>query len=234
MPSVSTMRRPLLLFVAASICGLFSACKSVKSVVSHIPVPSVPKLPKMSDVAKLIPGMPSSDRVDENDPEIYFNSRQPLAPGHTLRLEVYEGTRSPSRVYRGISVVDAGGNLALADVGTARVGGKHLPQAVEAIRAIFRVAGKTTRPVTVHLISVENTPLIGINGDVQAPEYIPAFEDVTVKTAIVVTGGRRLGSTTRGVYIGRSGERRFYTTMEAANEDWNLRAGDLITLSPDI
>ena len=224
----------LRLFTVILICGLFSACKSVKSVVSHIPVPSMPKLPKMSDVAKLIPGMPSSDRVDENDPEVYFNSRQPLAPGHTLRLEVYEGSRSPTRVYRGIAVIDAEGNLPLADLGTARVGGKHLPQAVDAIGAIFRVAGQTTRPVTVHLISVENMPLIGVKGDVQAPEYIPAFEDVTIKQAVVVSGGRRLNSTARGVYVGRSGERRFFTTIEAADDDWRLRAGDLITLSPDI
>lgn len=226
--------RSFRLFTVLFIFGLFPACKSVKNVVSYIPVPSMPKLPKMSDVAKLIPGMPSSDRVDESDPEVYFNSRQPLAPGHTLRLEVYEGSRSPTRVYRGIAVIDAEGNLPLADIGTARVGGKHLPQAVDAIGAIFRVAGQTTRPVTVHLISVENTPLIGVKGDVQAPEYIPAFEDVTIKQAVVVSGGRRLNSTARGVYVGRSGERRFFTTIEAADDDWRLRPGDVITLSPDI
>ena len=226
--------RPFCLFTVLLICGLFPACKSVKNVVSYIPVPSMPKLPNMSDVAKLIPGMPSSDRVDENDPEVYFNSRQPLAPGHTLRLEVYEGSRSPTRVYRGIAVIDADGNLPLAEIGTARVGGKHLPQAVDAIGAIFRVAGQTTRPVTVHLISVENTPLIGVKGDVQAPEYIPAFEDVTIRQAVVVSGGRRLNSTAHGVYVGRNGERRFFTTIEAADNDWKLRAGDVITLSPDI
>lgn len=226
--------RPFCFITVISICGLFTACNSVKNVVSYIPVPSMPKLPKMSDVAKLIPGMPSSDKVDENDPEIPFNSRQPLAPGHTLRLEVYEGSRSPTRVFRGITVVDAEGNLPLAEIGTARVGGKHLPQAVDAISAIFRVAGQTSRPLTVHLISVENTPLIGITGDVQAPEYIPAFDDVTVKKAVVVSGGRKLNSTAQGVYVARSGERRFFTTINVADERWSLRAGDVISLSPDI
>lgn len=221
-------------FLSALLLGLLAACSTVKSVVSHIPVPSMPKLPSMRQVAKLIPGMPDSDQVDENDPEVPFNSRQPLRPGHTLRLEVYEGSRSPSRVFRGIAMVDEEGVVALGQTGSARVGGKTLPQAVEAIGAIFRVAGRTTRPVTVHVISVENTPLIGVNGDVQAAEYIPAFEDVTVRQAVTVSGGRRLKSTAHGVYVGRDGTRRFFTSIESADEQWNLRAGDIITLSPDI
>lgn len=222
------------LFLATLLCAAVPACNTVKSVVSHIPVPSMPRLPKMSDVAKLIPGMPSSDQVDANDPDVPFNSRNPLLSGHTLRLEVYEGSRSPSRVFRGIVMVDDQGTVALGDIGTARVGGKRLPQAVDAIGAIFRVAGQTTRPVTVQLVSVENTPLVGIQGDVQAPEYIPAFEDITVRQAVVVSGGRRLNSTAHGVYVSRDGERRFFTSIEAADDRWDLRAGDLITLSPDI
>ncbi|MBE7496054.1 MAG: hypothetical protein HS117_14010 [Verrucomicrobiaceae bacterium] len=219
------------LLLSIAVLGLLPACGTVKNVASHIPVP---RLPKMSDVAKLIPGMPDSDRVDASDPEVPFNSRQPLSTGHTLRLEVYEGTRSPSRVYRGITMVNEEGLVDLGEVGSARVAGKQLPQAMDAIGAAFRVAGRTTRPVTVHLISVENTPLIGVQGDVQAPEYIPAFEDVTVKQAVTVSGGRRLGSTARGVYISRDGARRFFTSMEWADEQWSLRAGDIIILSPDI
>lgn len=226
--------------IAATLAAVVSACQTVKnvatsvqSVASHIPLPSM-KLPNMRDVAKLIPGMPESDQVDENDPEIPFNSRNPLQTGHTLRLEVYEGTRDPSRVFRGIVMVDDSGNVLLGDSGYAKVGGKRLPEAVEAIGAHFRVTAQTSRPVTIHVFSVENTPVIGINGDVQAAEYIPAFEDITVKQAVVVTGGRKLKSTARGVYVARNGQRRFFTSLDTADEDWSLRAGDVITLSPDI
>jgi hypothetical protein len=228
------------LLTAVTLLAALPACKtvqnvasSVKSAASHIPLPSM-KLPSMRDVAKLIPGMPESDQVDANDPEIPFNSRNPLQTGHTLRLEVYEGTRDPSRVFRGIVMVDDSGNVLLGDSGYAKVGGKRLPEAVEAIGAHFRVTAQTSRPVTVHLFSVENTPVIGINGDVQAAEYLPAFEDITVKQAVVVTGGRKLKSTARGVYIAREGQRRFFTSLDTADEDWSLRAGDVITLSPDI
>lgn len=227
-------------FIAATLMAALSACQtvkhvafSVKSAVSYIPLPSM-KLPKMRDVAKLIPGMPGSDQVDENDPEIPFNSRDPLQTGHTLRLEVYEGTRDPSRVFRGIVMVDDTGNVLLAESGYAKVGGKRLPEAVEAIGAHFRVTAQTSRPITVHLFSVENIPVIGIDGDVQAPEYLPAFEDITVKQAVLVTGGRKLKSTARGVYIAREGQRRFFTSLDTADEHWSLRAGDVITLSPDI
>ncbi|MFM2168065.1 MAG: hypothetical protein RIS79_2436 [Verrucomicrobiota bacterium] len=225
--------RPTRFFVAALASLLFPACTTVKNVVSHIPMPNL-KMPSIRDVAKLIPGMPEGDQVDANDPEVPFNPRHPLQTGQTLRLEVYEGSRSPSRVFRGLVMVDDSGNILLGEAGYAKVGGKKLPQAAEAITAVFRVRAYTSRPVTVHIFSIENTPVIGIHGDVQTPEYLPAFEDITVKQAIVVTGGRRLKSTARGVYITRDGQRRFFTSLDHADEDWNLLAGDVITLSPDI
>jgi hypothetical protein len=231
----TSMRASIFLFILF-IGGVLISCQAVKNVASHIPIPSMPKmkLPRIKDVAKLIPGMPDSDEVDAEDPLVPFNARNPLAVGHTLRLEVYEGSRDPSRVFRGLAVVAADGTVALGSSGTARVGGKHLPLAVEAIAGVFRVAGQTSRPVTVHLISVENTPVVGINGDVIAPEYIPAWEDMTVKQAITVSGGRKLKSSAHGVYVIRQGAKRFFTTIESAEEDWSLRAGDIISLSPDI
>jgi protein involved in polysaccharide export with SLBB domain len=226
--------------IAATLVSVLSSCQTVKNVAttvqsaaSHIPLPDL-KMPSMRDVANLIPGMPENDQVGENDPEVPFNSHNPLQSGHTLRLEVYEGTRDPSRVFRGLVMVDDAGHISLGQTGYAKVGGKHLPEAVDAIGACFRVTAQTSRPVTVHVFSVENTPLIGINGDVQSAEYMPAFQDINVKRAVEVAGGRRRMSTTRGVYINRSGQRRFFTTLDSANDNWKLRAGDVITLSPDI
>jgi protein involved in polysaccharide export with SLBB domain len=185
-------------------------------------------------VAKIVPGLAERDQVDGEDPDVPFNSRGTLGYGHTLRLEVYEGSRSPDRIYRGIVMVDAKGLLPLGEAGTARVGGLTLPKAADAIATTFRLAGRNSRPITIQIISVENVPLIAINGDVKAAEFIPAFEDISVEQAATTAGGRKSGSTMRGVYIARAGERRFFTSVEAADHAWRLQAGDIITLSPDI
>ncbi|MDZ4404008.1 hypothetical protein [Prosthecobacter sp.] len=227
------MTRALLapLVFAATLCALCSC-----GLIQKIPVPKLPKIsfPSRNTVAKLVPGMAETDKMDAEDPDVPFNSRGTLGFGHTIRLEVYEGARSPDRIYRGIAMVNAEGLLPLADVGTARVGGQRLPQAADSIAAVFRVAGRNTRPITVQIISVENTPVVSINGDVREAEFIPVFKDMSVQQAVTVTGGRKPGSTSRGVYISRQGLRQFFTSLEAANDKWTPQAGDIITLSPDI
>lgn len=232
---------PTTILSAAAMLAL-SACSMIKSITPdwHIPslpklsLPSLPSLPSRNTIAKIIPGMSETDKVGSEDPTVPFNSRGTLGFGHTLRIEVYEGSRGPDRIYRDIVMVNEKGELPLADVGTARVGGLQLPQAAEAISSVFRVAGRNTRPITVHIISVENTPVISINGDVLGSEFIPVFDNITVRSALNVSGGRKLGSTKRGVYITRSGVRSFFTSLDAATDKWDPQAGDIITLSPDI
>jgi len=231
-----------LLFAAFSLT--LCSCGMIKSVLPdwHVPMPKLPKLPKIglpslpsrNTIARFVPGMNEHDKADADDPDVPFNSRHTLGFGHTLRLEVYEGTRSPDRIFRGIVMINTEGLLPLGKVGTARVGGLYLPQAAEAIATTFRLAGRNTREITVQIISVENAPVISLNGDVQAPEFIPVFEGMTVKKAVTVTGGRKQGSTMRGVYISRQGRRHFFTSLESANYNWTPEAGDIITLSPDI
>lgn len=222
---------PALLFAALSLvlssCGLFSH-------LPKLPKIGMPGLPNRNTVAKLVPGMAERDKVDVDDPDVPFNSRGSLGFGHTIRLEVYEGTRSPVRIYRGIVMVTTDGLLPLGKAGTARVAGLHLPQAAEAIATVFRLAGRNTREITVQIISVENTPVISLNGDVHEAEFIPVFKNMTVKQAVTITGGRKPGSTSRGIYISRQGQRQFFTSLEAANKNWRPQAGDIITLSPDI
>ncbi len=234
------MTRVLSAFLFALTSFVLCSCSMIKSIIP--PMPKMPKLPKIglpslpsrNTVAKFVPGMSEKDKVDAEDPDVPFNSRGTLGFGHTLRLEVYEGTRSPDRIYRGIVMINTEGLLPLGKVGTARIGGLHLPQAAEAIATVFRLAGRNTREITVQIISVENTPVISLNGDVIEAEFIPVFEDMSVKHAVTVTGGRKPGSTSRGVYISRQGQRHFFTSLESADKDWKPQAGDIITLSPDI
>lgn len=222
--------RPITLFSAfsASLATvLLSSCSMMRAIMPNL-------LPSRNTIAAIVPGLDPVDKASGEDPQMPFNSRGTLGYGHTLRLEVYEGSRSTSRIYRGISMVDTQGVLPLGDVGSARVGGLRPAAAVNAIATAFRLQGRNTRPLTVHIISVENTPVVSINGDVQQPEFIPAFEDMTVRSAIASIGGRKAGSTSRGIYISRDGQRHFFTSLDSADARWTPRAGDIITLSPDI
>ena len=239
------MRAILTLFLSVctlflSVCTLFAlcACNMLQMIDPNfkIPMPHLPKisLPGRNTVAKLIPGMAEKDKVDADDPDVPFNSRGTLGFGHTLRIEVYEGARNPDRIYRGITMVDKDGVLALGEAGSARVGGQTLPKAADAIATVFRLAGRNTRPITIHIVSVENTSIISINGDVRDAEFIPVFKEMSVQHAVTVTGGRKPDSTMRGVYIAREGQRHFFTSLEAADDKWSPQAGDIITLSPDI
>ncbi len=232
------MTRAFSALLSAAICLIVCSCSMIKSIIPDsmpkLPKIPLPSLPSRNTVAKLVPGMSEKDKVNAEDPDIPFNSRGTVGYGHTIRLEVYEGTRSPDRIFRGIEMINTEGNLTLGKVGTAHIGGLRLPQAAEAIATVFRLAGRNTREITVQIISVENVPVVFLNGDVQEPEFIPVFKNMSVKQAVTVTGGRKAGSTSRGVYISRQGQRHFFTSLEAANSKWDPQAGDIITLSPDI
>ena len=226
-----------LLFLSAALAApaLLASCSMLRAITPdiHVPLPKLP-LPSRNTIAAIIPGLDPEDKAAADDPQVPFNSRGMLGYGHTLRLEVFEGARSASRIYRGIVMVDSQGLLPLGDAGSARVGGLRLSQAAEAIATTFRLAAQNARPITVHIVSVENTPVISLNGDLRDAEFMPAFENMTVKSAVALAGERKAGSTARGVYITREGQRQFFTSLESADQRWTPRAGDIITLSPDI
>lgn len=224
-----------LISALAVLIGL-SGCATMKRLtpdVTKIPVPSLPGFSTLKKVTRILPGMPNSDKAAEDDPKVPFNSRGTLGYGHTLRLHVYEGSRSTKRIYNGVAMIDARGVIDFGAAGSAKIGGATLPEAVEALAATFRVSLRVTRPVTVHILSVEDVPLVFITGDVIKDEFIPAWEKMTIKQAVTVAGGRKLGSTNRGVYVIREGNRRYYSSLEAADKD-EPEPGDIIYLSPDI
>lgn len=225
-----------LLAVLAAAVGL-SACATVKRFtpdVTKIPVPSMPSFSTLKKVTRILPGMPGRDSASEEDPQVPFNARGTLGYGHTLRIHVYEGTRSTKRIYNGVAMINSKGVIDFGEsIGSAQIGGATLPQAVEALGATFRVGLRVTRPVTVHILSVEDTPVVSITGDVIKDEFIPAWDDMTIKQAVTVAGGRKLGSTNRRVYVIREGNRRFYPDLDAADKD-EPEPGDIIYLSTDL
>lgn len=217
-----------------------NACATVKrftpdlSKLPRPPMPSMPSFATLKKIKNIIPGMPDTDKVAVDDPQMPFNARGTLGFGHTLRIHVYEGARSPKRIYNQVLMVDTSGVLDFGgSIGTAKVGGSTLPQAVQTIAASFRIGLRLTRPVTVHIISVEDTPVVSIRGDVLKDEFIPAWEQMTIKQAVTVSGGRKLGSTAHGVYLIREGVRRYFSTLDDADNE-EPEPGDIIELSPDI
>lgn len=220
---------PLLLALCA--CGTI---KRFTPDLSSIPMPTLPKFSSLKKIGHLIPGLPQDDKIDDADPNVPFNSRGILGYGHTLRIQVFQGTRSPKRMFSGLRMIDQKGVLALGEFGSARIGGGTLPQAAETIASVFRIAGHSSKPVTVHIVSVENVPVVSITGDVRAAEFIPAWDGMTIKQAVTVAGGRRLGSEAHGVYLTRNGLKRYFSSLEGLNEREEPEPGDIITLSPDI
>lgn len=213
-----------------------SACTTLKRItpdLSKLPKPPLPSFSSLKKIKNIIPGMPDTDKAAEEDPQVPFNARGTLGYGHSLRIHVYEGARSPERLFNKVVMVDSKGIIDLGPAGTTQVGGATLPKAADAIAATFRVGMRLSRSVTVHILSVEDTPVVAVRGDVLSDEFIPAWEDMTIEQAVRVSGGRRLGSTAHGVYLIREGARRYFSTLENANE-LEPEPGDIIELSPDI
>ena len=226
-------RFPALLLSA--VIGL-TACATVKRFtpdLSKLPKPPLPSFSSLKKIKNIIPGMPETDQETAEDPKMPFNARGTLGYGQTLRLHVYEGARSPERIFNEVVMVDSEGLIQLGQAGSARVGGASLPKAADAIAAAFRVGLRLSRSVTVHIVSVEDTPVVAVRGDVLSDEFIPAWEDMTIEQAVRVSGGRKQGSTAHGVYLVREGERRYFSSLSDANEV-EPEPGDIIELSPDI
>lgn len=231
MSRVFCITLPLLLALLS-----LSSCAMMKRLTpdfSKLPKPPLPSFSTLKKITRIIPGMPESDQANAEDPRVPFNARGTLGFGHTLRIHVYEGARSPNRIYNGVVMVDEKGVIDLGQAGSARIGGSNLPKAAEAIAATFRIGLGLSRSVTVHILSVEDTPVVSVRGDVIADEFIPAWEDMTLEQAVRVSGGRKMGSTNHGVYLIREGVRRFFSSLEQANEV-EPDPGDIIELSPDI
>jgi hypothetical protein len=213
-----------------------SACATIKRFtpdLSKLPKPPMPSFASLKKITNIIPGMPETDKAAEDDPVMPFNARGTLGYGHSLRIHVYEGARSPKRIFNEVVMVDSKGVLDLGQAGSAKVGGATLPKAAETIAATFRVGLQLGRTVSVQILSVEDTPVVSVRGDVITDEFIPAWEGMTIEQAVRVSGGRKLGSTAHGVYLIREGERRYFSNLADANE-LEPEPGDIIELSPDI
>ena len=183
----------------------------------------------------VIPGMgPSGDAVSAQDPLMPFDYKGTLGYGHTLRLAVYDGAIEPSRLFNGLVMIDRQGIADFGKYGSARLGGHTIPEAQRLVESVFRRNGSAVGRVHVHVISIENTPLVTVEGDVATPVVMPLYKGLSLHEAVAQAGGRRAGSQAQAVYVTQKGVRRFYQSEAAADYGSPLGAGDIITLSPDL
>ncbi len=229
----TSIQRHLAAFLALFVSLSFSSCATVKKLGSAIPMPGLPSLPDVTTLKRVLPG--SEDRVNDADPNIAFDPRGNLRPGHTLRLQVNESLRSARSLWKGLVMVELDGTVDLGKTGKAEVGGKSAHQAALAIESAFRVGGFTSSPVSVHIVSVENVSIIALNGDLAAgPQPLPMYDGITVQEAIRLAGGRSPKSEARGIYLTREGKRRFFRSAASADTQWRIAPGDIITLSSEL
>jgi len=134
------------------------------------------------------------------DPVMPFNSKGVLGYGHTLKVQVFDGARTPKELFEGEAMVDERGVLTLGDIGSAKVGGRSLPEARAMIGSVFRSAGRVAAHVHVHIIAVEGVELVSVEGDVTSPIVTPRWDDMTVADAITMAGGRKIGSPAQALH----------------------------------
>lgn len=192
----------------------------------------MPKIPDMTGVKRILPG--SDDVVSNDDPSVPFDARRPLAYGHTLRLEIYEGARSGREVFAGLAMVDEKGVIQIGKVGSAKVGGRTLMEATPMIESVCRIAGEAALQTHVHVISVENVELISVTGDIANRAHVPIWENMTFGQLVGHLGGRRAGSQGRAVYLIREGVKKFFRSLEALEYSERPKAGDILFLSGDL
>jgi protein involved in polysaccharide export with SLBB domain len=210
-----------------SLLLLLASCSFLKRTVNVIPVPS------LSGMKKMIPKISADDSVGGDDPFQQFSPSRTLGYGDTLRIRVCEGVREAREVYEGLVMVERDGSVTFEDLGQARFGGRSLMEARSMTESVMRAAGHTASRLHVHLISVENVPLITVDGNVGRAGVYPYREGARVSDVVAMAGGRGSASYSRAVYVTHRGQRRFFTSAAAADA-YGLEAGDIIALSMDL
>ena len=165
------------------------------------------------------------------DPKLAFNVRQTLGYGQTLKLVVWSGQGSPSKIYSGKVMVNDQGMINFKEAGDIRVGGLTAFQAAKLIEASFhRLHQYSASVINVQLSEIEDVPLVTVTGAVRSPSVIQWFDDITANSAMQYAGGRKSLSEARAVYVTRKGVRRFH----AGSENVSLEPGDTVEFSSDL
>lgn len=165
------------------------------------------------------------------DPKVSFTPHQILGYGQTLKLAIWRGQSSPSKIYSGKEMIDEHGLIHFKEAGDIRVGGLSALQSMKLIEASFhRLHDYSASFITVELVEIEDVPLVTVTGAVQSPSVIQWFDGITADSALPYVGGRKSRPNVRAIYVTRKGVRRFH----AGSENVILEPGDTVEFSSDL
>jgi protein involved in polysaccharide export with SLBB domain len=223
-------------YITSILILFISSCSLLNDLIPDVPLPKNLHIPVISDfkkIKRIIPGLNHSNSRSISDPKIAYNAGDRLAIGHTIKVEVFENSLAPKSIFSGTLVIEENGNAEIYGFGSISLVGQTLIQAKREIEAICARNRTTGRTLTAQIISVEDIPMVSIVGDVPRDVILPAYEKMTVESAIYYAGGRNKSSTCHSVYIIRGGSRKYFTNEHKANE-FGFEPGDIIYLSSDI
>ena len=181
-----------------------------------------------------IPFVGKSDKPEPvKDIEVPYHVQQTLGYGHTLKFTAYAGQRSPSKLYSGNVTVDQEGVIDLGDYGRVKVGGHKADVAAQLIGSAFRKK-RGESIINIQLESIENVPLVLINGAVKKPGAVQWFDDATTLSTLPYVGGHDGNVPGQAVYITRKGQRKFFATAATTEGGLPLEAGDIVNYSFDL
>jgi hypothetical protein len=169
----------------------------------------------------------------DSDPKLAYSPSTPLRYGHTLDVSVYQGLRSPSRIYHDEVMVDEHGMLNLGNSRKVKVDGLSAVAAVKSIEGAFRTEA-ADGIVQVHINSIEDVPTLTITGGVRNPAVIQWFSGANLSSILPYVGGRDPRSSGRSVYVTHRGKRHFHADTIGLGNTIQLEPGDIIHFSEDL
>jgi protein involved in polysaccharide export with SLBB domain len=214
---------------------------------SGIKTPGMPKVPTWvpvigSDEAEIDPRTQVVPIDPESSEPIEF-SQQPvestnapvftggLQPGSTLRVAIYEGLRSTSRVFNAALTIDQAGEVNHRQLGNVRIAGLETQTALDAIETAYRLTGRpSAQTSTTHLFELDGSGVVQIKGAVVRESFLPHSGGTTLGEALQKSGGFSTGANPGKIYVIRRGFRQLLYLSNENTLSYVLNEGDIVSV----
>lgn len=191
--------------------------------------PAAPEQPTPPPVEASQTSVSDTGDVAPSDP--LLPARQGgLQPGATLRVAVYEGLRSTSRVLNTTLTVDPQGQVSDRRLGEVTVAGKDPGTALGAIETALRLNRPSAQATTTHLMQLNGVPVVQVRGAVVREDFLPRGDGLTLGEALQQSGGFGPGANPGKVYVIRRGRRQLLYLSDEATMTYRLNEGDILSV----
>lgn len=225
-----------LLVAALTGCSGIKA-PSVPKVPSWVPViGSEPSEPEFDPRTQTVPTettdrveIPAVEQADERPVPPQFTKG--LQPGSTLRVAIFEGLRSTSRVFNASLTIDEQGMVTHRQLGSVLIAGMEIDEALNAIESAYRLTGRpSAQATTTHLFDIDGSGVVQIRGAVQRAGFIPHSGGITLGEALQQGGGFGSGANPGKLYVIRRGLRQLLYLSDEATLGYRLNEGDIVSV----